>query len=73
MKTSGNADVVRWIARNDQSVMYLSVVTLMELRRGIEIMPIGRRRQTLDHWLSKELPIRFGERILHVDEGAADI
>ncbi len=73
MKTPGDLAATRWISSHDQMAMHLSVVTLMELRSRFQIMPTGRRRNTLDRWLFEEVPDRFGERILLIDEQTADI
>jgi len=47
--------------------MFLSVVSLAELRCGIERMALGKRRSRLEQWLQAELPLRFEGRILPVD------
>ena len=52
--------------------MFLSVITVAELRHGIERMAAGRRRKRLDDWLCDELPLRFEGRILAVDIAVAD-
>lgn len=52
--------------------MYLSVVTLAELRHGIERLASGKRRIQLDEWLRADLPLRFEHRILPVDAAVAD-
>lgn len=48
------------------------VVTLAELRRGIERLAPGRRRNLLDDWLRDELPMRFEGRILPIDVAIAE-
>ena len=48
------------------------VVTLAELRHGIDRLPSGRRRKRLDEWLTQELRVRFEDRILPIDESIAD-
>ena len=52
--------------------MHLSVITLAELRHGIERLAISRRRTRLEQWLAFELPDRFAGRVLVVDEVIAD-
>lgn len=61
-----DAGVVRWL--NDQLLtdLYLSVLTIGELRRGIIRLEPGRRRDDLDFWLA-QLVLRFSDRILPVD------
>ena len=64
--------LVEWLATNDEDGIYLSVITLAELRDGIERLREGRRRARLEAWLQHELPERFAGRVLAVDEGIAD-
>ncbi len=51
----------------------VSVVTIMEVRRGIEVMPVGKRRRRLELWLTEDVPARFMGRILGIDPHTADI
>jgi len=53
-------------------IVILSVLTLAELRYGIERMAAGNRRTRLDLWLREELPLRFEGRILSVDAPVAN-
>ena len=50
----------------------MSVVSLAELRYGIEHMAAGSRRKRLDEWLRDELPLRFEGRLLSIDGVVAD-
>lgn len=50
----------------------MSVVSLAELRRGVELLPAGRRREDLAAWIAGELTERFHGRILDVDRRIAD-
>jgi predicted nucleic acid-binding protein len=72
MKPQPNAGVLTWLTTVDEDRVYLSVVTLTELRYGIERMAAGARRKRLEDWLQRELPLRFDGRILPVDETIAD-
>ena len=65
--------VVTWLAEADEDRVFISVVTLAELRHGIERMPDGARRARLDAWLSEQMKPRFEARILPVDEATAEI
>jgi predicted nucleic acid-binding protein len=67
-----NAGVVAWLADADEDRVFVSVVTLAELRYGIERMAVGNRRRRLDEWLRDELPLRFEGRVLAVDRAVAD-
>ncbi|MFI5089417.1 MAG: type II toxin-antitoxin system VapC family toxin [Terriglobales bacterium] len=72
MKPHPNPGVVAWLADVDEDRVFLSVITLTELRYGIERMPPGHRRKRLDEWLEEELPLRFEGRILAIDPAVAD-
>ena len=67
-----NAGVVDWFAQRPASTLYLSVLTLGELRKGIEGMADVKRRTVLLDWLEVELPIFFTGRVLSVDAQVAD-
>lgn len=64
--------VARWIRDRPASTLYLSVLTLGELRKGVEAMADASRRLTLLDWLETELPAFFAGRILPVDAAVAD-
>jgi predicted nucleic acid-binding protein len=72
MKPQPNRGVVTWLAEVEEDCTFLSVVTLTELRYGVERMATGNWRRRLDAWLSQELPLRFEGRILPVDAVIAD-
>lgn len=64
--------VVSWIAATDESLLFLSVLTIGEIRRGISSLPSTTRRATLEAWLDSSLLVRFNGRILPIDQGVAD-
>jgi predicted nucleic acid-binding protein len=64
--------VVEWLETVDEDRVFLSVVTLGELRYGIERLAEGRRRQRLEEWLRADLLLRFEGRVLPVDAAVAD-
>lgn len=72
VKPRPNAGVAAWTAEVDEDRVFLSVVTLAELRHGIERLAPGKRRRRLDEWLREELPLRFEGRVLAIDAGIAD-
>jgi predicted nucleic acid-binding protein len=61
-----------WLAEADEDRVFISVVTLAELRHGIERLPLGSRRSRLDGWLTDQLPARFEARVLTVDAEVAN-
>src|SRR5258707_5432781 len=52
--------------------VFLSVISLAELRYGIDRMAKGKRQRQLEDWLRYELATRFEGRILPVDPSVAD-
>lgn len=72
VKPQPNAGLMRWTDSVDEDGIFLSVITLAELRYGIDRMPSGKRQRRLEEWLRDELPIRFEGRILPVDPSVAD-
>jgi predicted nucleic acid-binding protein len=61
-----------WIEAAEESLLYLSVLTLGEIRKGLAALPQGRRRIHLETWLEVELRARFSGRILPIDEAVAE-
>lgn len=72
VKLRPNPGVVAWLADADEDHVFLSVITLAELRHGVERMAPGRRRNRLDEWLRDQLPLRFEERVLPIEGAIAD-
>ena len=72
VKPRPEANVTEWVENTDESLLYLSVLTLGEIRRGIAALPQSRRRATLEAWLDKDLRARFEGRILIIDQEVAD-
>ena len=64
--------VMAWIEAAEESLLYLSVLALGEVRKGLAALPQGRRRIRLETWLEVELRARFSGRILPIDEAVAD-
>ena len=72
-KPRPDAGLVAWLADADEDRIFLSVITIAELRHGIERLPAGARRRRLDTWLTKQVPLRFEARLLVVDAETANI
>lgn len=72
MKERPNSGVLAWLSQANEDQVFVSVVTITELRYGVERLAIGKRRERLDGWLRKDLILRFEGRILPVDLRIAD-
>jgi len=64
--------VVEWFSNRRSEMLFLSVLTLGEIRKGLESISEGERRLKLLDWLEIELPAFFTGRILSVDIPVAD-
>lgn len=64
--------VAAWFEEVADEALHLSVLTLGELRRGVEKLPVSKRKEKLRYWLEHELPAWFGDRLLPVDAAVAD-
>ena len=67
MARQSNRQVVQWIDALDTNSVYLSVITIGELRKGIEKLADSQRKDTLSTWLTEDLLVRFADRVLAVD------
>ena len=64
--------VLAWFEKTPDEALFISVLTLGEIRKGIEKMPEIERRERLRIWLEHELPEWFEDRILPVDAHVAE-
>jgi predicted nucleic acid-binding protein len=64
--------VLKWMEAADEGMLYLSVLTLGEIRKGVAALPQDRRRTRLEAWLEVELQERFSGRTLPIDAAVAD-
>ena len=66
-----DARVLDWLDGLDEDRSFISVVSIAEIRRGVALMDEGRKREALAEWLARDLPQRFDQRVLPVDEPVA--
>ena len=59
--------VIRWVERMDEERLYLSVITIGEIQRGVERLPESGRKTELLVWLNTALSERFAGRILPLE------
>lgn len=73
VKPRPDPNVVAWLDSVDEDDVFLSAVTIGELRYGIAKLPAGSRRERLTAWLRDELLPRFETRVLAVDAVVAEM
>lgn len=64
--------VISWLKQIPGEALYVSVLTLGEVRKGIEGIKDQKRREKLRVWLEHDLPEWFEGRVLTVDLPVAD-
>lgn len=62
-----DAKVAQWLTAHEDE-LFLSVLTLGEIQKGIASLPDSKRRRRLTRWLDAEIRPWFSGRLLPVDE-----
>ncbi len=74
VKTKPDLRVAQWVRSQDEESLYLSVITIGEIQKGISKLPDGRKKkQQLQNWLNNDLQERFKERILEITVDIAHV
>jgi toxin FitB len=66
-----DAGVKRWLETTDRQSQHVSIITLAEIQKGIELLAEGKRRAQLEQWLAQDLEEWFAGRVLPVDRQVA--
>jgi toxin FitB len=69
-RTDPHPSVLAWMERTPDASLRISVLTVGEIRKGVELLPEGARRDRYDAWL-RGLSRTFADRLLPVDERVA--
>jgi predicted nucleic acid-binding protein len=72
LKKKPDPNVVKWLGDTPLSLCALSVITIGEIRSGVERMRASPARERNRFWLERTLPETFGERILPITRDVAD-
>lgn len=67
IKQQPDQKVVQWISDIDETSLFISVLTIGELHKGIEKLPESRKKSILHKWVSYDLEKRFKNRIIDFD------
>jgi predicted nucleic acid-binding protein len=62
-----SAKVLDWIAAQNSDSLFISAITLGELRRGALLLAAGKKRKALLRWIETGIKADFAGRILPVD------
>lgn len=66
-----DAGVKRWLESTERQTQHVSIITLAEIQKGIELLDQGKRRAQLEQWLTQDLEAWFSGRVLPVDRQVA--
>ena len=72
LRSGAEPRVVQWLKTQPVAMLFLSVVTIGEIRKGLIMLPQGGRRTGLETWVHTDLLIWFRNRILPVTHPIAD-
>jgi len=67
-KPKPDAKLTRWLAAQASPSLFTSVVPVAEVRKGVLLLPEGRKRRSLEHWLENDLLPAFSGRIFALEE-----
>lgn len=67
VKKEPNAAVLKWLDERDEQNLFLSILTLGEIQKGISRLSTGVRKDDLQTWIEHDLIERFEGRILDLD------
>lgn len=67
VSASPDATLVGWVDSQPEEMMYLSVVTLAEIKNTIDQVQSPKLRKELDEWVVNDLLVRFAGRISEID------
>jgi predicted nucleic acid-binding protein len=67
IKNKPNKKVVSWIDSIDEMKLFLSVITIGEIEKGLSKLPNSKRKTLISEWLHEDLLIRFNNRIISLD------
>ncbi len=72
IRRNQNRAVVGWLEQVPAEALFISVLTLGEIRKGVEALADKKRKERLRLWLERELPVWFEDRVLPVDLAVAE-
>jgi predicted nucleic acid-binding protein len=67
MRKRPNARVLAWITAQIEESLFISAITVGELRRGSLLLDHGKKRKALLRWIETGIKVEFAGHILPVD------
>lgn len=72
LRPQPHALVIEWFQKIPSESLYMSVLTIGEIRKGIEKLDASKKKSRLIMWLEQELPNWFEDRILNINQDVAE-
>ncbi|MEN8254360.1 MAG: type II toxin-antitoxin system VapC family toxin [Verrucomicrobiota bacterium] len=72
IKPDPSPKVVEWLSSQDEDHLFISVLTIGEILKGIGKLPKGRKRLRLQTWVDHDLQNRFKAKVLPIDAEVAE-
>ena len=72
IKSHPNEKVITWLKTIPSQKIFLSVVTLGEIRKGVEKLADSHKKQKILFWLENELKENFANKIIAINAAVAD-
>lgn len=72
LRTKPNTQVINFLNMIPSEALFISVLTLGEIRKGIEKLESSKRKSRLIVWLEEDLSNWFGSQVLSITQEVAD-
>ena len=73
MKPIPDSSVITWLDKQEATNLFITTISIAEIYYGLNALPLGNRRQTLEKAFSDSIMEAFQYRILAFDEKSAQI
>jgi toxin FitB len=70
LRPAGDSTVLNWLDQQEIETLYLTSITVAELRYGIAALPAGKRKRRLEEDFDERILSLFSGRVLAFDEDA---
>lgn len=67
IKKAPSKKVTTWVSSIEENNLFISVLTIGELHKGIEKLPESKKKNKLHNWVNFDLKERFENRIINFD------
>ncbi len=73
IKKNPSPKVIKWVSKTEETHLFISVLTVGEIHKGIEKLPESKKKEKLHEWVSYDLKERFKNRIIDFDLQTATV